>query len=188
MELATGISSLALVIAFAAAVYTRRSWVESQRANDIALHEKQLSIYKSFNSLKFSMLQKAGSITHEETGRFYTPSRDSEFYFKLDTHNRIIKYFDVCFDLAELNRHTLTRKYTEKELDEVYKKQDILLEQEARLSNEIDSELKKACIITNKGLGIVMPNKWVKGDTHSKRQVPCWGCCRLVPTSKATSR
>lgn len=149
MELATGISSLALVMAFAVAIYARRSWLESQRANSIALHEKQLGVYRSFNSLKFSMLQKAGCITHEETGRFYTPSRDSEFYFKLETHNRIMKYFETCFKLAELNKHTQTRKYSKKELDEVYKKQDILLEQEAELSNEIDAELKKACIMNN---------------------------------------
>lgn len=159
VELSEIISILALVVASGSALYARWSWREAKRANDIATHEKQLSIYKAFESLKFAMVQKADSITHEDTGKFYTASRDSEFYFTPDIHNKIKEYFDVCFDLAVINRNKQTRNYEGEKLDEVHNNQDSLLEKEARLANEIDSELRKVCTIVESKGGIVMPMK-----------------------------
>ena len=125
-----------------AAVYARWAWREARRANDIATHAKRMEIYKAFDALKFAMVQKAYSISHEDTGRFYSPSRDSEFYFTPEVHDKLWRYFEICFDLAEWNLKKTTRNPTGEELEQLRKEQDRLLSEEAALSIEIDAVLR----------------------------------------------
>jgi len=58
---------------------------EVKKANVISNHEKQKGIYKAFDSLRFAMLREVCGITHEDVGKIYHSSRDSEFYFPQKT-------------------------------------------------------------------------------------------------------
>lgn len=130
------------LVALLAAVYARWAWREARRANDIAAHAKRMEIYKAFDALRFAMVQKADSISHEDVGRFYFPSRDSEFYFSPDVHDKVRKYFEICFGLAEWNSKKTRRNPTGDELHQLHKGQDRLLSEEAALSKEIDAVLR----------------------------------------------
>jgi len=136
------LSVLAILVAGLSAFYARHSWQEAVKANTISNHERKKEIYKSFDALKFAMLREACGINHQSVGKFYQPSRDSEFYFSEEAHNKIKRYFHICFELAELNRKKTTTNNDEKEISAIHSTQDALLDEETRLSKEIDEELR----------------------------------------------
>ncbi|WP_141699175.1 hypothetical protein [Candidatus Thiosymbion oneisti] len=142
MTWSESLSVLSILVAGLSALYARHSWQEAIKANTISNHERKREIYNAFDTLKFAMLREACGINHESVGKFYQPSRDSEFYFSEKTHNKINRYFHVCFELAELNRKKSTRDNDEITLSEIHSKQDALLNEETRLSKEIDEELR----------------------------------------------
>lgn len=142
MDMSDIIAFGSFVVAILAALYARWAWSESKKANDIAIHGKQMEIYKSFDSLRFAMLQKACSITHEEVGKFYFPTRDSEFYFNEKIHKKVEEYFETCFELAEWSRK-MKRSLTKEQIQEIHDAQDSLLEKGESLSKELDSLLKE---------------------------------------------
>lgn len=96
------------------------------------------------------MLQKACLINNEDTSKFYLSSRESKFYFKTEVHNKLQSYFDICFELAELNRKKTARNPTGEYLIKLHNEQDRLLSKEATLSKEIEDILKPELIIARK--------------------------------------
>ena len=143
MDTSDILALVALLVACLSALYARRAWREAHRANDINAHDRKLEVYRAFDALRFAMLQKACSVTHEETGKFHFPSRDSEFYFDPDIHGKLRKYWEICFELAELNSKQRSRNPEGEERDVLHREQDGLLSKEAALADEIDSLLRR---------------------------------------------
>lgn len=153
------ISIAALLVSLLSALYSRWVWSEQKKANDIAVHNRKLEIYKSFESLRFALLQHGTSVPLEEVAKFYPYSRDAEFYFSPDVHQKLEEYGEICFKLAILNRERNRGEYSREGMDRCSAERSDLLDFEIKLSEELNKALRKALNLNNVSKGVVSPRR-----------------------------
>lgn len=143
---------VAIVISIISLLFAFWSWQESKKANKISIHSRQLEIYNTFNKLMMHSNQEGMSLKAEEVAKFYKTSQIVEFYFDKVFAKQLIRYYDICWKLADLNRRHLRdrEKNKGKELKEIEDEQDILFDEEIKLSNEIKAKFKSVLNIQGK--------------------------------------
>ncbi len=150
IEIASILSSVtnpewvAIGISIVSAFFAWLSWIESKKANRISIHPKQIEINDAFNELMMYANQVGIFFKAEEVAKFYKTSEIVGFYFDEVFAKQLKRYYDICWKLADLNRRHLRdrEKNKEKELKEIEEEQDVLLDEEIRLSNEIKAKFK----------------------------------------------
>lgn len=101
MDLSAWLAVLSFLAALLAALYARWASFEARRSNEQAFHTNRIEIYKEFLALKYAILQRGDAVDHEDTRKFFYPHLYSEFFFSSATHEKIKRYFDVCFQMAD---------------------------------------------------------------------------------------
>lgn len=135
---------IAIFISIISIIIALWSLKESKKANKISIHPKQIEIFNAYNELKMHADQEGMSLKVEEVAKFYKISQISEFYFDEVFAKQLNRYYDICWKLADLNRRYLRdiEKNKEKELKKIEEEQDVLFEEEIKLSNEIKTKFK----------------------------------------------
>jgi hypothetical protein len=98
------IAILAVLVAGLSALYAKWAWREARRSNEISLSNHKKEIYDAFFELKMHMLQKAEFAELSEVSKFYYPSRNASFYLPKKLAEKISKYFEACFSIADTHR------------------------------------------------------------------------------------
>ncbi len=142
-QLSDTIAFLSCLVAILSAIYARWGYSETKKANKIAIHNKKLELYKSFNLLHFTISKKGVSISYADIMQFSEPSRHSEFYFSQKTSGKIKQYFDISFEISDLSRKISRKNIKEEKLEIYYSKQDLLFKKEFEIFQKLDKELKK---------------------------------------------
>lgn len=104
MELSDIIAIVAALVAGLSALYARWAWAEAKRANEISLSGHKKEIYDAFFELKMHMQQKADFAELSEVSKFYYPSRNAQLYFSKSLAEKISKYYEACFWVADIHR------------------------------------------------------------------------------------
>ncbi len=135
---------VAIFISIISLLFAFWSWQESRKANKISIHPNQIEIYDAFNELMMHSDEEGMSLRAEKVAKFYKTSQIVEFYFDEVFAKQLNRYYDICWKLADLNRRHLRdrEKNKEKELKEIEEEQDVLFDEEIRLSNEIEAKFK----------------------------------------------
>lgn len=104
LETSDVIAILAMLVAGLSALYARWAWREARRSNDISLSANKKEIYDAFFELKMHMQQKSVFAELSEVSKFYYPSRNARFYLPKTLAEKVSKYFEACFSIADTNR------------------------------------------------------------------------------------
>ncbi len=137
IELSDIIAFLAVLVAGLSALYARLAGREAKRANEIALSGHRKEIYDAFFELKMYMQQHAQSAEFAEVSKFYYPSRNAKLYFSKNLAEKISKYYDACFCIADINRSRGANNCEE------IKKRKLHLDTEKKLAPEIDNAISE---------------------------------------------
>jgi hypothetical protein len=98
------IAILAALISGLSALYARWAYSEARRSNEITLLSHRKEIFDAFFELKMHMTQRATRAELEQVSKFYYPSRDSAIYFEKELSGKILKFYENCFQVADLAR------------------------------------------------------------------------------------
>jgi hypothetical protein len=133
------IAYASVLVAILAAISAYRSARSAEKSNQINLHTHQKTIHDAFFELKMHLTQKAEFSQLQEVSKFYYPAKDAKFYFDQSLAKDIEKYFDLCFEIADLAR-------VEKTIAETSKVSE-LLKSEMVLSKSVEERLNKKLAI-----------------------------------------
>jgi hypothetical protein len=97
------VAVVAALVAALSAVYARWQAVAAGRANEIALHESRLTVYKGLGRFRAHISARGVTIKEEEVWRFSEVVELSEFYFPSTIHPRVNKVFEDALKLLSLN-------------------------------------------------------------------------------------
>tara|TARA_R100000388_G_C7235496_1_gene157566 strand:- start:1221 stop:1676 length:456 start_codon:yes stop_codon:yes gene_type:complete len=103
IDLSDVIAILAALVAGLSALYARWAWREAKRANEILLSGHKKEIYDAFFELKMHMQQKAEFAELSEVSKFYYPSRNAQLYLSKSLAEKISKYYEACFWVADIH-------------------------------------------------------------------------------------
>ena len=112
------------------------------KANAISKHPKQLEVYNAFGELAFYVNTNGLGLDMHEIAKFNQVLKKSDFYFDKKFAIQLNEYFDICWDLADLNRKSLRDQKDDKKMGQIEKEQDILFDKEIQLSKEIEENFK----------------------------------------------
>ncbi len=129
------IAIAALVVSVAAAYFAKSARDAAEKANDINLHAHQKAIYDSFFELKMHMTLKSEFAEIEAVSKFYYPALNAKFYFSQEIAVQFQKFFNICFEVADLARV----QRTPTELSEANEKVDCAL----NIANQLESIIIK---------------------------------------------
>jgi hypothetical protein len=93
----------AAFVAALSALYARWQARAAGRANEIALHENRLNVYKGLVRFRAHISAHGTSIKAEEVWRFAEAAELSEFYFPPNVHLRLNAIFEQAMTLLSLN-------------------------------------------------------------------------------------
>lgn len=93
----------AAFVAALSALYARWQAIAAGRANEIALHENRLTVYKGLARFRAHISARGTSIKEEEVWRFSEIVELSEFYFPSTLYPRLNKVFEDALKLLSLN-------------------------------------------------------------------------------------
>ena len=94
METSNFIAALALCVSAGSAVYARWSGQAAQRANEIAIHNERLRIYKGLLAFRATLTTKGVNFPDEALWEFADLVLLSEFYFSQSAHKAMQKLLD----------------------------------------------------------------------------------------------
>lgn len=97
------IALASLIVAIFSARYTYSTLSATKNANEISLLERRTEIYEAFRALKMHMLQSSIFADKQEISKFYYYSENAKIYFSADLAEDMRKYFNACFQLAEIH-------------------------------------------------------------------------------------
>lgn len=137
IELSGMVAILAVLVAALSALYARWAWGEAKRANEISLSGHRKEIYDAFFELKMHMQNKAEFAEISEVSKFYYPSRNAQLYLPKNLAEKISKYYEACFWLAD------TRRRNDGHTEESMGKCEPHLDAENKLGPEIEKALSK---------------------------------------------
>lgn len=132
------IAILAVLVAGLSALYSRWVWQEAKRSNEISLSEHKKEIYDAFCELKMHMQHKAEFAEISEVSKFYSASKKAQLYLSSDLANKISKYYESCFWVA--NTHRRQGGHDTESMDIC--KDHLVVEQE--LAPEIDKAISES--------------------------------------------
>jgi hypothetical protein len=89
VDLSTAIAVTAALVSSLAAVYARWQAKAAKRANEIALHENRMRVYKALNRLKAQLAAHGTNLTEDEVWNFFEAVEASEFYFPASVHPKL---------------------------------------------------------------------------------------------------
>ncbi|MDR8017252.1 hypothetical protein [Ectopseudomonas guguanensis] len=104
LDISDIIAILAALISGLSALYARWAYSEARRSNEITLLSHRKEIFDAFFELKIHMTQRSMRAELEQVSKFYYPSRDSTIYFESELSDKILKFYDSCFKVADLAR------------------------------------------------------------------------------------
>lgn len=133
------IAYASVLVAMLAAISAYRSARSAEKSNQINLHTHQKRIHDAFFALKMHVTQKAEFSQLQEISKFYYPAKDAKFYFDQPLAKDIEKYFDLCFEIADLARVDKT--------DVERSKVSELLRNEIVLSKSVEERLNRKLAI-----------------------------------------
>jgi len=93
----------AAFVAALSALYARWQAVAAGRANEIALHENRLAVYKGLARFRAHISARGVTIKEEEVWRFSEVVELSEFYFPSTIYPRLNKIFEDALKLLSMN-------------------------------------------------------------------------------------
>jgi hypothetical protein len=93
----------AAFVAALSALYARWQALAAGRANNIALHENRLSVYKGLARFRTHISARGTGIKEEEVWRFAEIAELSEFYFPPVIHLKLNAIFEQAMELLALN-------------------------------------------------------------------------------------
>lgn len=102
-DTATLIAVGAAFVAALSALYARWQALAAGHANEIALHENRLTVYKGLVRFRAHISAHGTSIKEEEVCRFAEAAELSEFYFPPHIHPRLDAIFEQAMKLLSLN-------------------------------------------------------------------------------------
>ena len=85
------------------ALYARWQAKAAKRANEIALHENRLRVFKGLSRYRVHLTSRGASIAEEEVWKFSEEVELSEFYFPKHIHPLLQHIFDGSLKLLTLN-------------------------------------------------------------------------------------
>lgn len=127
------IAIAALVVSIAAAYFAKSARDAAKKANDINLHTHQKAIYDAFFELKMHMTIKSEFAELEAVSKFYYPALNAKLYFSQEISGQFQKFFNLCFEVADLARV----QRTSTELSEANEKVDCALNIAKQLESKI---------------------------------------------------
>lgn len=136
-ETSNVIALIALLVSVLSALYARWSGIEAKRSNEFARADNKKQIYDAFFELKMHMTQKAEMADAAEVSKFFYHRKNSHLYLSDDLANKISKYHEACFWIANINRRG--NGHTAESLEECKP----YLEVEKNLSIAIEKELSE---------------------------------------------
>lgn len=98
------IAILATLVSGLSALYARWAYSEAKRSNELTLLGHRKAIFDAFFELKMHITQRAMRSELEQVSNFYYPSRDAAIYFEKALSEKISKFYEECFKVAELAR------------------------------------------------------------------------------------
>ena len=109
-EAATVVAVLVALIACLSALYARWQAGAAKRANEIALHESRMNVYKGIGRFRVHITARGTSITEEEVWRLAEIAELSEFYYPPEVHLKLDEVFKDAMRLLALNDEWENRK------------------------------------------------------------------------------
>jgi len=97
-----GISLFAIIISLLSASYSRCAVTEASKANEIALHNEKLKIFKGILELRGKVMAHGIEIKEHELFSFYEYVQLSEFYYNPSIHEQVKDYFDCVQNIVKL--------------------------------------------------------------------------------------
>jgi hypothetical protein len=134
------IAIAALVVSIAAAYFAKSARDAAEKANDINLHSHQKAIYDAFFELKMHMTIKSEFAELQTVSKFYYPALNAKFYFSQEIAGQFKKFFNLCFEVADLARV----QRTQTELSEANEKVDCALNIAKQLESKIIEKITLA--------------------------------------------
>lgn len=96
MQTSDFLSALALCTSVGSAVYARWSGTAAQRANEIALHNERLKIYKGLQMFHMTLVTRGVGFPDEAIWHFGDHAHLSEFYFPAADYERLTEIMDAA--------------------------------------------------------------------------------------------
>lgn len=140
LEASDWIAFAALVVSMAAAYFAKSARDAAEKANDINLHAHQKIIYDAFFELKMHMTIRSEFAELQEVSKFYYPALNAKFYFHQEIAEQFQKFFNLCFEVADLARV----QRTPTELSEANNKVDCALNIAKQLESKIIEKITLA--------------------------------------------
>lgn len=131
------IAFLSFLVAGLSALYTRWSWKETKKANQITLIKEKKEIYDAFFELKMHMSQNAQFAELSEVSKFYYQQKNAKLFLPEKLSSDIEKYFEACFQVAIIHKRNGGAS------SESHLEYEQHLSTEERLSGKIENELIK---------------------------------------------
>lgn len=97
------IAIIAALVAMLSALYARWQAAAAGRANEIALHENRLKIYKGLSRFRAHIITRGSKLNEEEIWQFSEIVELSEFYFSADIHTHLNTVLEQAMELLWLN-------------------------------------------------------------------------------------
>lgn len=102
MQTSDWIALLSASVAIVSVLYARHSVRETQRANEIALHNEKLKVFKGILDLRAKLSANGVNIKEYELFSFYEHVQLSEFYFNKQIYEKVQEYFDCAWEVVKL--------------------------------------------------------------------------------------
>lgn len=143
LDLSDGVALSSALVAVLSAIYARRSAAEARRSNEISLLKHRREIYDAFFELKMHMQHQGESADLSEVSKFYYPSRNARIFLSSELSQKISKYYEACFGIAQIYLRSNGR------MGENMDKCGPYLEAEKKLALEIEEDLLELIQVTN---------------------------------------
>ena len=130
------IAIIALLTSFASVFFAQKSKNAAEKANNINLHSHQKTIYHAFYELKMHIEIKGEFAEIRKVSKYYYQGLDAKFYFNQEIAEQFKKFFDLCFEIADISR---VEGRTKTERDEARNKLNCARE----IANELDGKIIK---------------------------------------------
>jgi hypothetical protein len=102
-DLSATVALGAAFVAALSAVYARWQANAAKRANEIALHDRRLSVYNGLGRFRVQVTGHGPSLKEDEVWKFYEAVESSEFYFPSQVQPRLNHLFEEALKLLTLN-------------------------------------------------------------------------------------
>lgn len=102
MQMSDWIALLSAFVAILSALYARYSVQQAHRANEIALHNEKLKVFKGILDLRAKLSANGVDIKEYELFSFYEYVQLSEFYFNKRIYEKVKDYFDCAWEIVKL--------------------------------------------------------------------------------------